>query len=289
MRGMGMDPDRMVQNMRAGIQQAKQAQHTPVTVHYFHCDHLGTPIALTDQEGNIVWAARHDPWGNIEEEYNPHNIEQNIRMPGQYCDRETGLYYNLHRYYDPRVGGYINQDPIGVAGGVNLYGYVFQNPMSLIDPLGLINLKIPGATGQNSIHANPGINAVPPGARGDHLPSHVHIGNNEGPRLSSDTFEPLSEKDKRLLTRQQQKFICKMGDEQKELIRLRQSQVYETGKFTDAPVINRGGGGGSANIFMDGSMRGNGFSPRIGPWGAEVEREMPPGGGHPGLNNLFYD
>jgi len=144
MRGMGMDPEQMVQNMRAGIQQAKQAQHTPVTVHYFHCDHLGTPIALTDQEGNIVWAARHDPWGNIEEEYNPHGMEQNIRMPGQYLDRETGLYYNLHRYYDPRVGAYINQDPIGLDGDMNLYGYAIQNPLSYSDPHGLLFMSTIG-------------------------------------------------------------------------------------------------------------------------------------------------
>jgi len=136
----------MIQNMREGMQQAKQAQRTPVTVHYFHCDHLGTPIALTDQDGNIVWAARHDPWGNIEEEYNPHNIEQNIRMPGQYCDRESGLYYNYRRYYDPKVGAYINQDPIGVRGGVNLSTYVRGDPINLIDPIGLQPAAIPVIT-----------------------------------------------------------------------------------------------------------------------------------------------
>jgi len=135
----------MVQNMRENIQQAKQAQHTPVTVHYFHCDHLGTPIALTDQEGNIAWAARHDPWGNIEEEYNPQGMEQNIRMPGQYLDRETGLYYNLHRYYDPRIGAYINQDPIGMAGGSNFYQYALNSPVNAIDPQGLFFQMIVGA------------------------------------------------------------------------------------------------------------------------------------------------
>jgi RHS repeat-associated protein len=80
---------------------------------------------------------KYDPWGNIEEEYNPNDIEQNIRLPGQYCDRETGLYYNYHRYYDPKIGAYINQDPIGLKGGANLYRYAFQNPISLIDPVGL--------------------------------------------------------------------------------------------------------------------------------------------------------
>ncbi|XJC75510.1 RHS repeat-associated core domain-containing protein [Delftia tsuruhatensis] len=50
------------------------------------------------------------------QEYNPQGILQAIRLPGQHHDRETGLYYNRHRYYDPVVGSYINQDPIGLAG-----------------------------------------------------------------------------------------------------------------------------------------------------------------------------
>jgi uncharacterized protein RhaS with RHS repeats len=47
------------------------------------------------------------------------------------------LYYNYHRYYDPKIGAYISQDPIGLKGGSNLYRYVSQNPLNLIDPLGL--------------------------------------------------------------------------------------------------------------------------------------------------------
>jgi RHS repeat-associated protein len=57
-------------------------------------------------------------------------------LPGQYHDRETGLYYNYHRYYDPKIGAYINQDPIGLGGDVNPYSYV-GDPCTWIDPLGL--------------------------------------------------------------------------------------------------------------------------------------------------------
>jgi RHS repeat-associated protein len=98
---------------------------------------LGTPIALTDRNGQIVWAARLDLWGNIQKEFNPHGIEQDIRLPGQHLDRETGLYYNRHRYYDPKIGNYINQDPIGLWGGTNLSTYP-SNPLRFIDPLGLL-------------------------------------------------------------------------------------------------------------------------------------------------------
>ncbi|WEE80214.1 RHS repeat-associated core domain-containing protein [Comamonas testosteroni] len=56
-------------------------------------------------------------------------------MQGQYFDRETGLHYNLFRYYDPDIGWFTQQDPIGLAGG-NLYAYA-PNPLTWIDPLGL--------------------------------------------------------------------------------------------------------------------------------------------------------
>ncbi|WP_404999626.1 IS1 family transposase, partial [Escherichia coli] len=63
-------------------------------------------------------------------------MKQLIRLPGQQYDEESGLYYNRHRYYDPLQGRYITQDPIGLKGGWNLYGYQL-NPISDIDPLGL--------------------------------------------------------------------------------------------------------------------------------------------------------
>ena len=58
-------------------------------------------------------------------------------MAGQYFDQETGLHYNYHRYYDPKTGRYLTPDPIGLAGGINLYGYARQNSINFIDPLGL--------------------------------------------------------------------------------------------------------------------------------------------------------
>jgi RHS repeat-associated protein len=105
-------------------------------IYHYHCDHLGTPLALTDQDGCVVWAVKLDPWGNVQQEYNPQGIHQAIRLPGQHHDRETGLYYNRHRYYDPVVGSYINQDPIGLRGGWNISLYT-TNPSRKIDPLGL--------------------------------------------------------------------------------------------------------------------------------------------------------
>ncbi|MFJ3926265.1 RHS repeat-associated core domain-containing protein [Streptomyces sp. NPDC090022] len=58
------------------------------------------------------------------------------RHPGQSFDAETGLHYNLHRYYDPHTGRYISPDPLGLAPSTNPYAYV-PNPFVLSDPLGL--------------------------------------------------------------------------------------------------------------------------------------------------------
>ena len=146
MRGMGLDPEAMIQKMRQGVEEEKRKGQTPVEILFYHCDHLGTPLALTDRQGQVAWAAKYDPWGNVEEEFNPRGIEQDIRLPGQHLDRETGLYYNYRRYYDPRIGAYINQDPIGLAGGVNLYGYVVGDPVNLIDPEGLQSASIKNTT-----------------------------------------------------------------------------------------------------------------------------------------------
>ena len=67
-------------------------------------------------------------------------IQNPLRFQGQYHDHETGLHYNRYRYYDPLVGRFISKDPIGYAGGLNLYVYA-PNPVFWIDPFGLARIK----------------------------------------------------------------------------------------------------------------------------------------------------
>jgi len=72
-------------------------------------------------------------------------------LAGQYFDAETGLHYNYHRYYDPKTGRYISPDPIGLAGGINLYAYVDNNPVVYTDPYGLLNPTKLGVGYANSL------------------------------------------------------------------------------------------------------------------------------------------
>ncbi|MDK9605971.1 RHS repeat-associated core domain-containing protein, partial [Lelliottia wanjuensis] len=94
------------------------------------------PLALVSEDGSLAWQAEFDEWGNLLQEENPDNVQQLIRLPGQQYDAETGLYYNRHRYYDPRQGRYITQDPIGLAGGWNTYQYPLD-PVQGTDSRGL--------------------------------------------------------------------------------------------------------------------------------------------------------
>jgi RHS repeat-associated protein len=120
------------------IQNQIEPEYIPQrTIHLYHCDHRGLPLALVNAEGKTDWSAEYDAWGNLLRENNPHNLQQLIRLPGQQYDEETGLYYNRHRYYDPLQGRYITQDPIGLRGGWNLYQYPLD-PVTDIDPLGLM-------------------------------------------------------------------------------------------------------------------------------------------------------
>lgn len=206
-----------------------------IDVFYIHTDHLNTPRKISRPTDNVVlWRWASDPFGQAaaaeDVDGDTQLFQFNLRFPGQYFDSETGLNYNYYRDYDPQIGRYIQSDPIGLRGGINTYAYVGNAPTMLIDPFGLIDLKVPGAGGETSIHANPGPDVVPPGARREHLPHHIHVGNNSGPRISTDTFEPLTPDDARRLTQKQKKFCKNLSDQLKGMIRDRQRSVFKYGK-----------------------------------------------------------
>ncbi|QDC11224.1 hypothetical protein FHY55_19180 [Oceanicola sp. D3] len=107
--------------------------------HYLYdTDHLGTPQALFDAKGGMVWSAQYRAYGRAQV-MEPGGLSQPLRAPGQYHDPETGLHYNRNRYLHPELGRYTQPDPIGLLGGENLYGYP-TNPTGAIDFFGLTPL-----------------------------------------------------------------------------------------------------------------------------------------------------
>ncbi|EEI7588058.1 RHS repeat protein [Salmonella enterica] len=107
-------------------------------VWYYHTDVTGTPQEVTAADGTLVWAGYIRGFGENAADISNSGayFHQPLRLPGQYFDDETGLHYNLFRYYAPECGRFVSQDPIGLRGGLNLYQYA-PNPIRWIDPLGL--------------------------------------------------------------------------------------------------------------------------------------------------------
>jgi RHS repeat-associated protein len=100
---------------------------------YFLTDHLGSTVGLTDASGNLTESIGYDSFGN-------HVVSTNTRYTytGRERDPDTGLMYYRARFYDPQVGRFLSEDPLGFGGGdINLYGYVWQSPLRSRDPLGL--------------------------------------------------------------------------------------------------------------------------------------------------------
>lgn len=108
---------------------------TTAGLYFIHGDHLDTPQAITDADQAVVWAAEYSPFG--EATVTTETITNHLRFPGQYFDTETGLHYNYFRDYDPEIGRYIESDPIGLQGGLNLYLYVNGDVVNRFDYLGL--------------------------------------------------------------------------------------------------------------------------------------------------------
>lgn len=121
-------------------------------------DLLGTPQLATDSSQNLAWQATYTPFGQASVSG---TLTQNLRLPGQYFDSEGGWNHNGFRNYIPDLGRYAESDPLGLLGsgitydpstgllisqnlirfGTNTYAYVNNNPINLIDVLGLSPCK----------------------------------------------------------------------------------------------------------------------------------------------------
>ena len=104
---------------------------------YFHTDQVGIPREMTDIHGNLLWYGEYTAWGRLKKDERVYkNAHQPFRLQNQYFDEETGLHYNLMRYYEPEAGRFVNQDPIGLLGGENLYQFA-PNAQEWLDVWGL--------------------------------------------------------------------------------------------------------------------------------------------------------
>ncbi len=137
-------------------------------LYFVHGDHLGTPQMMTDANQNVVWQTESQgPFGEVEVNDDPDgdgkSVTLNLRFAGQYFDEETGTSYNWHRTYDPKLGRYLQSDPIGLNGGINTYAYVEGNPINFVDPDGLnarrVNAPSP-SQGLINLHVNMLINQI---------------------------------------------------------------------------------------------------------------------------------
>jgi RHS repeat-associated protein len=103
--------------------------------HFYVTDAQGSTVFLVDAAGNVSASYDYDDWGNLTSStgsvYNP------FLYTGQQFDADTGLYYLRARFYAPDIGRFTSRDPIGYAGGSNLYAYCGGNPVNFADPSGL--------------------------------------------------------------------------------------------------------------------------------------------------------
>jgi len=121
------------------------ARYTPDGQSFFyHFNHQGSTLAVTDADGGMAAAYVYTPFGLLAGQS---GVLQNnpFTFVGAYgvMDEGGGLYYMKNRYYDANTGRFIQKDPLGIFTSLNLYGYVGDNPLNRIDPLGLFDRGFP--------------------------------------------------------------------------------------------------------------------------------------------------
>jgi RHS repeat-associated protein len=104
-------------------------------------DGLGNVVNTTDEAGRILQTYEYEAFGRVRNiSFDPHNDFRSLGAYGLLQDDATDFRYNRARYYDAEIGRFISRDPIGIAGGINLYGYAGNNAVNWVDVDGKIGL-----------------------------------------------------------------------------------------------------------------------------------------------------
>nr|WP_321402498.1 RHS repeat-associated core domain-containing protein [uncultured Desulfobacter sp.] len=109
---------------------------TPSARYYYHADALGSVVALSDTSGSLAETYAYSPFGKTN---GSSTLGNPYLFTGRRLDSESGLYYYRARHYDVQEGRFVQPDPIGFEGGINLYAYASNNPIMYLDPLGLVS------------------------------------------------------------------------------------------------------------------------------------------------------
>jgi RHS repeat-associated protein len=123
-----------------GLLMAEEITSTTTTAYHYHYDGNGNVTEVTDSTGNPAATYRYDAFGNTLVSTGTYAATNKYRFSTKPIDEEitsTPLYYYGYRYYDSVTGRWPSRDPIGEKGGINIYGFIGNNGVSLIDKLGL--------------------------------------------------------------------------------------------------------------------------------------------------------
>ena len=110
---------------------------------FYAFDPQGSTAERVDSSGALVSSDCYNAWGTASTTASAAVVFGYIAQWGYYTDAETGLVLCTHRYYDPARGRWLNRDPIGYVGGIDVYAYCQDEPIESVDPSGLFAGTIP--------------------------------------------------------------------------------------------------------------------------------------------------